>query len=798
TAHTIESVALGCIRVANEHMAEPIKKISVSRGYDVQEYALCSFGGAGAQHACAVAGMLGIRTIMLHPLAGVLSAYGLGLADTIHTEVEAVLRPFDSEILSRLAPRFEALEAEGRARLSEEGFDRDRIEHLRSLDMRYAGTDAFLNVPLDRNADAVKNFRSRHEGLYGFVRATDPIEVVNLRVESVGKTDKPSEPEQKSAPHPVSPEACIETVNIVFEDSGGGAQPTPIYRRADLEPGHTLAGPALIVEEVSTIVVDPGWTLEVNGFGHLILRHVETSTRDRGATDCDPIMLEVFNNVFMSIAEQMGETLERVSHSVNIKERLDFSCALFDEHGELVANAPHIPVHLGAMSESVRAIIAERGDAMRPGDVYLSNDPYHGGSHLPDITAVTPVEMDAPDGAGKPLRLFVANRGHHADIGGITPGSMPPFSKTIDEEGVVIHNFPLISEGEFQEEAIVDLLRSGPYPARNIPERLSDLRAQIAANAAGHRLLTELCAHYGTEMVRAYMGHVRENAATAMRDHIASIPDGVYTARDRLDEPDAEVVCTITIEGDRATVDFEGTSPQLPGNLNAPRAVVMAAVLYAFRCLIGKPVPLNSGCLEPITLRIPEGSLLSPAYPAAVVGGNVETSIRVVDVVFAALKAVAGSQGTMNNFTFGTKDWGYYETICGGAGAGPGFNGASAVHTHMTNTRITDPEVLERRYPVVLRAFSIRRGSGGRGDHSGGDGVVREIEFLEPVSVGILSERRTTAPYSIGGAEPGKPGRNRLHRGDTERELPGHVELDVEAGDVIIIETPGGGGYSGA
>ena len=545
----------------------------------------------------------------------------------------------------------------------------------------------------------------------------------------------------------------------------------------------------MIIEEVSTIVIDPRWAAEMNGRGHLLLRHVHAREAPRVSTESDPVMLELFNNLFMSVATQMGETLERVSHSVNIKERLDFSCAIFAENGELIANAPHIPVHLGAMSESVRAILTERGGDMQPGDVYLTNDPYHGGSHLPDLTVVSPVFDDEDRRV-----FFVANRGHHADIGGIAPGSMDPFSTSIEEEGVLIHDFCLVSKGRFHEDEAVALLTKGPYPARNINERLSDLRAQVAANTSGARLLRELCARYGVDVVKAYMGHVRRNAALAMQETLEALPDGVYTAEEHLDSG-ARIACRIAVEGPHAVVDFDGTDTQLAGNLNAPRAVVIAAVLYCFRALVGRSIPLNGGCLDPIELRIPEGSLLSPAYPAAVVGGNVETSMRVVDVVFKALGALAGGQGTMNNLTFGTSAWAYYETICGGAGAGSDFDGASAVHTHMTNTRITDPEVLERRYPVVLREFSVRRGSGGDGRRHGGDGVVRALEFSEEMSLGILSGRRTTRPYGVNGGEPGQPGQNWLRRGGEMRKLDAHVRLDVHAGDVVIIETPGGGGY---
>ncbi len=788
---SVAAVAAGFIRVANENMVQPIKKISVACGYDVREYALACFGGAGAQHACAVAGALGIAKVMLHPHAGVLSAYGMGLADMIHTEVEAVLDTLGPDGMAPYGPRFSELEAVGRDVLEAEGFTRDRIEQARSADLRYAGVDTFLNIPDGPDDDVAVLFEAHHAALYGFVKAGHPVEIVNVRTETIGHTDKPAETRMECKPHEVPVSLRVDRVAVYFATGSGAVVPvdTPVYRRADLKPGDRVSGPALIVEAVSTIVVDPGWEADVNGYNHLILTAATAHAMEPLATDCDPVMLEVFNSLFMSIAEQMGKTLERVSHSANIKERLDFSCAVFSPDGELVANAPHMPVHLGAMGESVRAILDERSGSMKAGDVYMTNDPYHGGSHLPDITLVTPVM--GTDGSPA---FFVANRGHHADIGGITPGSMPPFSTCIEEEGVVIHNFTLVSEGVFHEEAIVRLLTEHPYPARNIDERLSDLRAQIASNNAGALLLEELRVQYGAEVVQAYMGHVRDNAAEAMRNRLTRLPDGEYRAEDRLDSG-AKIVCRIVIAGDTASVDFSGTDSQLEGNLNAPPAVAIAAVLYVFRTLIEHPIPLNAGCLDPISIHIPEGSLLAPRSPAAVVGGNVETSVRIVDTLYAALGTIAGGQGTMNNLTFGTEEWGYYETICGGAGAGPGFDGASAVHTHMTNTRITDPEVLERRYPVLLREFSIRKGSGGRGEFCGGDGTVRAIEFLKPMAVGVLSERRVLAPYGLNGGAPGATGRNLLLRDGDTFELEGHARLDVQKGDVLVIETPGGGGY---
>lgn len=786
---SIEEIASGFIRIANENMAKPIKEISVARGYDVQEYALVSFGGAGAQHACALSDLLGISTVLIHPYAGVMSAYGIGLADSRVTFTRPVLATLAADAEGRVNEYFDAMEAEGEAALLSEGYGREAIRHVRSLDVRYEGVDSFLNVPAENRELVRERFEARHLGLYGFVHDDHEIEIVNARLESIGFTDKPID-EKCDLEAKQLQSVDAEATEQLWKGSNQGYLDAPVFRRSALKPGWRVDGPALLVEDISTIVVDDGWRAEVNKYGHLLLVRC-ASRADELSVDsaCDPVMLEIFNNLFMSVAMQMGETLERVSHSANIKERLDFSCALFDGNGDLIANAPHIPVHLGAMSESVRAIIDGR-PVMARGDVYVTNDPYHGGSHLPDVTVVSPVFVK-----GEAPSFYVASRGHHADIGGITPGSMPPFSTSIDEEGIVIHNHLLVSEERFLEAEIVDLLTGGEYPARNIPERLSDLRAQVAANRAGEKLLGELCDRYSTGAVDAYMGHVRQNAADTMRACIDGLPDGRHEAVDCLDSG-AKIRCSVTITGGEAHVDFTGTDSQLEGNLNAPKAVVMAAVLYIFRCMVDKPIPLNAGCLEPITITIPEGSLLAPTHPAAVVGGNVETSIRVVDVIAAALKIVAGSQGTMNNFTFGTEDWGYYETICGGAGAGPGFDGASAVHTHMTNTRITDPEILERRYPVVLREFSVRKGSGGAGEFQGGDGVVRRIEFLEPMEVGILSERRETRPYAIGGAKEGDSGRNEHRSGGNSVEISGHAQIRVVPGDEICIETPGGGGYT--
>ncbi|RMG14412.1 MAG: putative hydro-lyase [Planctomycetota bacterium] len=801
-----EELAAGFVRIANDNMARAIREISVARGYDVSEYALVCFGGAAAQHACAIAAALGMRAVVVHPLAGVLSAYGMGLADIVHTDVEALLLPLRPEGCARLREAHERLRRAGTSAVRAQGVAPERIRYRPSADLRYVGVDASLNVPappLPQGASDAEwaeawreAFDRHHERLYGFTRPGHPVELLNARMETVGSTEHIEEPAAVESTRALDAEAAIARVTVRFPAvEGEGLTPTetPVFRRASLRPGDRLQGPALVSEEVGTVVVDPGWEARVDGHRNLVLTPTRTARprRERVLAERDPVFLEIMGNLYMSIAEQMGAVLRRVSLSVNIKERLDFSCAVFDGRGELVANAPHIPVHLGAMGESVKAIRAARGDDLRPGDVLLTNDPYQGGSHLPDVTVVSPVFLGDP-GAGP--TFFVANRGHHADIGGVVPGSMPPHSRSIDEEGVRLHDVLLVREGRFRRRELEELLTAGPWPVRGVAERIADLEAQVAANALGARLLEEMSVEYGVDVVRAYMQHVQDDAAAAMREAIAALPDGEHRFVDHLDDG-ARIAVAVIVSGDRATVDFRGTDPALPGNLNAPRAVVLAAVLYVFRSLVARPVPLNAGCFRPIEVIIPAGSLLDPRPPAAVVGGNVETSQRIVDVLYGALGKLGAAQGTMNNFTFGTGDYGYYETIGGGAGAGLGFDGASAVHTHMTNTRITDPEVLERRFPVALRRFAIRRGSGGAGVWRGGDGVIREFEFLAPMQAALLSERRAVPPYGAHGAAPGLPGRGRRIRGSESLWLPGKACLDVAAGDRLVLETPGGGGY---
>jgi 5-oxoprolinase (ATP-hydrolysing) len=806
-------LAAGFVRIANDAMARAIREISVARGYDVSEYALCSFGGAGAQHACAMAESLGVRTVLLHPLAGVLSAWGMGLADVVHADVLAVLRRMDDLPTATLRAAFDDLEGRGRAAVVAQGVPAARVRCARSLDLRYVGVDATLNVAVEpawtagaKVDDALLSaFAAQHRQLYGFDRPGHPIEVVNARVEAIGASGSDAHwPAPPARPAPAPIDRALVAFDRLGQDGVRRLEQvdTPIFRRADLGPGAVVEGPALVAEAASTIVVDAGWTARLGPTGDLLLEHTGAAPRrERLSTARDPVLLEIMANLFMSIAEQMGRTLERVSLSVNMKERLDFSCAIFDETGGLVANAPHIPVHLGAMGESVRAVRASRGADLRPGDVVVTNDPYQGGSHLPDVTVITPVFV------GGRLTFWAASRGHHADIGGVVPGSMPPFSRTIEEEGVRLHDVLAVRDGALRAQELRAALSSGPYPARNVDERLADLEAQIAANAAGVRLLQELVERYGAEVVQAFMRHVQDDAAEALRDALRALRPGTATFEDWLDDgARLRVTLTVTEDG-RAKVDFTGTDPRLPGNLNAPRAVVRACVLYVFRTLVARPIPLNEGCFEPLEVVIPEGSLLDPQVPDAVVGGNVETSMRLCDVLYGALGKLAAGQGTMNNLTFGTSGasaFGYYETIGGGAGAGLGFDGASAVHTHMTNTRITDPEVLERRYPIVVRRFALRRGSGGAGVYRGGAGAVRALEFRTPMTAAILSERRGLGPFGLHGAGSGAAGKNRLHRGaggrgpyghHEVRELPGKVRVDVQAGDVLELETPGGGGY---
>lgn len=797
--------ALGFVRIANETMARAIKEISVSRGYDIRNHALVCFGGAAPQHACAIARILGIPRIFIHPLAGLLSAYGIAMADYLRYATRSIVKELDRDLLESLDRQFDEMIQPLRMELLNCGTSMEDISVQRYLDLRPMGTDTFLSIPAVPYDDIHRRFIKAYQKHFGFEPIGVPLELVNIHVDVMGKGNVLRENEiQKERAEEIEPVAKTE---VYFSTK---PIKTPVFRRDDLCAGIKLDGPAIVVEDFTTIVVEPGFSATLNEFGHILLEQKKAGSEEISVRR-DPVMLEVFNHLFMSVAEQMGYTLRNTAHSTNIKERLDFSCAIFDPEGNLVANAPHIPVHLGAMGESVEAIIRENKARMFPGDVYVMNNPHRGGSHLPDITVIAPIfTEDVPNTEGRRPTFYLAARGHHADIGGVTPGSMPPFVQTLEEEGVVIDNFLLVRKGKFREKQLRKLLRSGPFPARNIEERISDLKAQVAAMRTGRREVQHLVNKYGLATVHVYMGYIRENAAEAVRlflhRFLGKRKQFISTFEDFLDEG-AKIAVTFQIEkGDhppatcRAKVDFSGTSSQLSGNLNAPVAVTKAAVLYVFRTLIDEDIPLNSGCLDPVEIIIPRGSLLNPTPIAAVVGGNVETSQRVVDVLLGALGVAAASQGTMNNFLFGridNKGKQYYETIAGGSGAMEGHQGASAVQVHMTNTRGTDPEVLEQRFPELrLERFSIRRGSGGRGKFRGGDGTIREIKFLQERKVTILSERREVPPYGMAGGKAGAKGKNQLVKKDGQVvNLGGKVEKKVGPGETVIIKTPGGGGF---
>jgi len=791
--YTPVELAEGFVRVANANMVRPIRNISVAKGYDPREYVLVTFGGAGAQHACAIARALGIRNVLSHPYSGVLSAYGIGQADVRRFGEQAVLRPYSAAELEAIEPLFQELEARSTEEVLAEGIPADRIQPpLRSLDMRYQGVEATINVRRPEDGDYARRYEELHQQLYGYRHSGRGIEITAARVEVVGLTVNPPQPIQESVRRTPEP---AEMTTTWFD---GQAHQTGVYLREQLHPGDEIHGPAILCESTSTVVVDPGFKAEILPRGEILITDLGGTSGPEVSLEADPVMLEIFNNLFASIAEQMGTTLQRTSFSTNVKERLDFSCAIFSPTGDLVVNAPHIPVHLGAMGETVKRILADNVGNIAPGDVFVTNDPYRGGSHLPDVTVVSPVHH-AETGE---LLFFTASRAHHAEIGGIVPGSMPPFSKNLAEEGVLIRNFKLVDRGESREEALRELLLSPPYPSRSVRDNLADVSAQVAANNSGAVQLLELVERYSLPVVQAYMQHIQDAAERKMRLALAAIPDGEYARTDHLDDG-SPIAVKITIRGETATVDFTGTGPVVAGNLNANRAIVTAAVLYVFRCLINEDIPLNSGVLAPVEIILPECLLnppekADPGQSAAVVGGNVETSQRVVDTLLGALGVAAASQGTMNNLTFGDETFGYYETICGGSGATPQAPGADAVHTHMTNTRLTDAEVIERRYPVRVHEFSIRRGSGGRGKFRGGDGIVRQIEFLRPLRVSILSERRGPyPPFGLAGGEPGALGRNTLRRAGSSasEDLGGKVQIDVQPGDALTIETPGGGGY---
>jgi 5-oxoprolinase (ATP-hydrolysing) len=785
-----EAVAEGFIRIAVDNMAAAIKQISIARGHDVTRYALVCFGGAGGQHACMVADALGIERVMIHPLAGVLSAYGMGLAD----RVEMRQRSLAGEALEAV---LDALAAEADAALKAQGVEDVAIRRRAAL--RYEGSDTALEVEVGEGMEAA--FEAAHRTRFGFASPETPVVVETAVVEAIEKSSPGFPGEGHHAQYGGGALRAQEAPPPHYARSPSPAnagEDFPVLDRASLTAGALIPGPALIIDPSATTMVEPGWRAEVDGQANLILtRAVARETRHAIGTEADPVMLEVFNNLFMAVAEEMGVALQNTASSVNIKERLDFSCALFDREGALIANAPHIPVHLGSMGDSIRTIIEARGEGrdgrgMKPGDAYVLNAPYRGGTHLPDVTVILPVFASDRDEAPA---WYVAARGHHADIGGSAPGSMPPDSRSILEEGVLIDNVLLVDAGRFLEAEMRDLLASGPWPARRPDRNISDLKAQVAACARGAAELRRVAGDYGREVIDAYMGHVQANAEEAVRRLIGRLGDGAF--RYAMDNG-AEVCVSITVdkEARSAVVDFTGTSAQQPNNFNAPYSICRAATLYVFRTMVDDAIPMNDGCLRPITLVVPEGSMLRPHYPAAVVAGNVETSQVITDALFAACRALAPSQGTMNNFTFGNEHQQYYETIAGGAGAGPDFDGASAVQTHMTNSRLTDPEILETRYPVLIERFAIRRGSGGEGRHKGGDGVERHVRFRERMHANILSNRREVAPRGIEGGGDAKPGVNQVVRKDgTVETLSATASAEMREGDLFIIETPGGGGY---
>ena len=795
-----EEVAAGFLAIAVANMANAIKKISVQRGYDVTRYVLATFGGAGGQHACAVADALAIETVLIHPLAGVLSAYGMGLADVTAMREQAVEAPLvqgDSEggtgrrvgageLLPELVTTAATLEADARAELADGGADQAQVTTVRRAHLRYAGTDTALPVPLGPAQDMIAAFERAYRQQFSFLMPDKTIGVEAVSVEAIASSGEVS----RGRPLPPGDAGSRRTAVSMYV--AGRWADVPLARRRDLRPGAGVDGPALITEDFATTVVEPGWRAEVTPDEDLLLtRVVPRPGRADAGTEADPVLLEIFNNLFMSVAEQMGARLRATAHSVNIKERLDFSCAVFDAQGGLIANAPHMPVHLGSMGESIAMVAARNAGTMRPGDVYMLNDPYHGGTHLPDVTVVTPVFGEA----GTSLLFYVASRGHHAEIGGITPGSMPAFSTEVNEEGVVIDNWLLVRDGALREAETMNLLADAPYPSRNPEVNLADLRAQIAANERGVSELRRMVEHFGLDVVHAYMRHVQDNAEEAVRRVLCTLRDGQCRY-----EMDGGAVISVAVRVDPATrsaeIDFTGTSAQLPGNFNAPSSVAMAAVLYVLRTLVADEIPLNSGCLKPVKVIIPPGSMLAPGYPAAVAAGNVETSQAITGALYAALRVQAEGSGTMNNVTLGNDRHQYYETVASGSGAGPGFGGTDVVQTHMTNSRLTDPEVLEWRYPVRVESYAIRRGSGGAGHWAGGDGGRRELRLLEPMTVTTLASHRRVPPYGMAGGRPGALGRHWVQRPDgTVVPMRGCDSVEVGAGDLFVIETPGGGGY---
>ncbi|MDT3680455.1 MAG: hydantoinase B/oxoprolinase family protein [Burkholderiaceae bacterium] len=807
-----EALAQGFLDIAVANMANAIKKISVQRGYDVTRYTLTTFGGAGGQHACGVADALAMPRVLVHPLAGVLSAYGMGLAEPVAMREQSVELRFDDAGIAAAGKRLDALERVAREELHAQGEAGDSLRAARRVLLRYEGTDTALPVAWGDAVSMRAAFEASYRQRFAFLLPGRALVIESVVAEVAGRAGAGSTPAPAKARDGALGAQCSVRV---FVD--GDWRDAPLFDRERMIAGDTIDGPAIVAEANATTVVEPGWRARLSPTGDLVLeRHVPRPRRVAIGTDADPVMLEIFNNLFMSIAEQMGYRLQNTAHSVNIKERLDFSCAIFDPQGHLVANAPHMPVHLGSMGASVRAVIDAHatldplapGDADRaplaPGDVYVLNDPYAGGTHLPDITVITPVF----DADGREILFFVGSRGHHADVGGRTPGSMPPDSAHIDEEGVLLTDFPLVRQGRMREEEMRETLLAARYPARNPEQNIADLRAQIAANEKGREELTKMVAQFGLDVVHAYMRHVQDNAEESVRRVIGALHDGEFALP--LDNG-ATIRVRITVDrGQRsAIVDFAGTSPQQPNNFNAPLAVTTAAVLYVFRTLVDDEIPMNDGCLKPIEVRVPEGSMLNPRHPAAVVAGNVETSQCITNCLYGALGVMAGSAPTMNNFTFGNERYQYYETISGGSGAGGrfdaqgrlvgGFAGTSVVQTHMTNSRLTDPEILETRFPVRLESFEIRAGSGGAGRWRGGDGAVRRVRFLEPMTASILANGRVHPAFGAAGGEAGAPGVDRVERADGRVERLRHADsAQLGADDVFVVETPGGGGFGDA
>jgi 5-oxoprolinase (ATP-hydrolysing) len=792
---TPEAVAEGFVTIAVENMANAIKKISVQRGYDVTEYLLNCFGGAGGQHACLVADALGMEAVLIHPFSGLLSAYGIGLSSVFASRQQALLKPLDEESRTEIGNLIAILRKAVVAELAAQGIAEDAVAAKPVLHIRYDGTDTTLPVNFEADSifQAKCDFEIAHKAQFGFVYDDKPMIVETIGVEGTdtggsGRDESESQTEDLA----VGPSQSRE----IFTE--GEWRASGIFRREALKPGNRVAGPALIIEPNQTIVIEPGWQAEITARNHVLLRRVEKKRRQAAlGTEADPVMLEVFNNLFMSIAEQMGVTLQNTAYSVNIKERLDFSCAVFDRTGALVANAPHLPVHLGSMDRSVVTIIRLNSSDIHPGDVFALNAPYNGGTHLPDITVVTPVFDDIKQN----ILFWAASRGHHADFGGPAPGSLTPLATTVDEEGVLFDNFRIVDRGRFREKELETLLTDHRYPARNPHQNIADLKAQIAANEKGVAELRKMVTHFGLDVVEAYMGHVQDNAAESVRRVLERLPDSSQYEYPTDTGQVIKVKITVDRQKREATVDFTGTSPVMKNNFNAPEPVARAAVLYAFRVMVEDMIPMNAGCLRPINIIIPDGCMLKPAYPAAVVAGNVETSQHVTNALFGAMGAMANAQGTMNNLTFGNKQYQYYETICSGSPAGHmnsgrGFAGTSGVHTHMTNSRLTDPEVLELRFPVMLEDFHIREGSGGKGKWCAGDGTRRTIRFLEKMECAILSSHRNRPPKGLDGGGDGEVGSTKVRRKDGTIEMLKACDQTVlQAGDAVILTTPTPGGF---